>query len=145
VLDKLKKNNGIIMISFVPRFTNANPEAATVYHVVNHIMHAADRIGFDHIGVGSDFDGMETVIEGLEDASQFPNLFACLLERGVAAANIEKILGRNALRVLNDVETVAERLKSTPALQDKVHDVWSDEERRKAAKKHPKCQTSSKY
>ncbi|KAF4636600.1 hypothetical protein G7Y89_g1494 [Cudoniella acicularis] len=134
-LDKLQKNNGIIMISFIPGLTHSKPEEASIQHVVDHILYVASRIGFDHIGIGTDFDGMEKGVQGLEDVSKFPDLVALLLEKGVEKDNVQKIVGLNVIRVLKDVENFAlqERNKNVagesealPLLEDDIKQLWND-------------------
>jgi len=75
----------------------------TVDAVVDHILHAIDVAGEDSVALGSDFDGFVTPPSGLEDASMLPALTAALMGRGVALPVLEKILGGNALRVLDAV------------------------------------------
>ena len=78
---------------------------ATVEHVADHIEHVIGLVGVDHVGFGSDFDGVgDSLPEGLRDVSQYPNLLRVLQERGHDRAAIEKIAGGNALRVWQAVE-----------------------------------------
>jgi membrane dipeptidase len=79
----------------------------TIDDAVNHIDHAVKIAGIDHVGIGSDFDGIECAPEGLEDVSKFPNLTRALLQRGYSATDIRKIYGENLLRVMRAVEAVA--------------------------------------
>jgi membrane dipeptidase len=149
VLAEVKKNGGVVMVSFVTGFTSpeggayhqrreaerarlkAKPEAnaaavdaameawakanpgprATLSQVADHIDHIRKVAGVEHIGVGGDFDGMDTVIEGLEDVSKYPALFAELLRRGYSEEDVQKIAGRNVLRVMRAAEGVARRLQ----------------------------------
>jgi len=93
----------------------ANPEPkATLSMVADHIDHIRKVAGIDHIGLGGDFDGIDTVIEGLEDVSKYPALTAELLRRGYSDGDIKKILGLNVLRVMRKAEAVAASLKSEP-------------------------------
>ena len=71
--------------------------------IVEHIDHAAKVAGVDHVGLGSDFDGATMPI-GMEDVSQLPRLTTALLAKGYSAADVEKILGGNILRVMEQVE-----------------------------------------
>jgi membrane dipeptidase len=80
---------------------------ATLAEVVDHIDHVRKIAGLDAIGIGSDFDGVTCVPEGLEDVSQFPNLTRALLERGYSAEGIRKIYGGNLLRVMRAVEAAS--------------------------------------
>ena len=84
----------------------------TVADVADHIDHAVEVAGIDHVGLGSDFDGVFALPEGLQDASGYPNLVDELLDRGYSEAEIEQILGENVLRVWSEVETTAQRLQN---------------------------------
>jgi membrane dipeptidase len=85
---------------------------ATLSQVADHIDHVRKVAGIDHIGLGSDFDGVSRLPVGLEDVSKFPALLAELLRRGYSEADVEKIAGRNILRVLAESERVARRLQA---------------------------------
>ncbi|KAG6051595.1 hypothetical protein E4U39_000423 [Claviceps sp. Clav50 group G5] len=138
VLDRLKQNRGIIMISFIPWLTNKEPEKATVDNVVDHILHVGNRIGFDHLGLGSDFDGMPSHVQGLEDVSKYPNIVAAMLQRGISTENVEKIMGMNVIRVLREVEDVAASQKGLlPVLEDAVPQLWDDGIRAYVKKLYP--------
>ncbi len=89
----------------------SNP-IGTLPELVDHIDHIVDLVGIDHVGLGSDYDGVTGLPEGLEDASTYPNLIAELLRRGYSEEDIAKILGGNALRVWQKVEEVAESYAS---------------------------------
>jgi membrane dipeptidase len=84
---------------------------ATLAQVADHVEHVREIAGADHIGIGSDFDGIETVPVGLEDVSKFPDLLAELAQRGWSDADLAKLAGRNFLRVFREVEAVAKRLQ----------------------------------
>jgi membrane dipeptidase len=77
--------------------------AATVEDVVGHIDHAVKIAGIDHVGIGSDFDGITGPPNGLEDVSKMPNLIAALIKHGYSDADIKKIFGENYLRVIRIV------------------------------------------
>ena len=90
----------------------ANPEPrATLAQVADHIDHIRKVAGIDHIGIGSDFDGITSVPVGLEDVSKYPALTAELLKRDYADGDVKKILGLNVLRALRRAEEVAARLQ----------------------------------
>jgi membrane dipeptidase len=149
VLVELKKNRGVIMVTFVPSFTapegaeqarrflaedarlkalypndpkriaaatnewfqkNPGPKA-TLSQVADHVDHVRRVAGIEHIGIGSDFDGVSRLPEGLEDVSKYPALLAELLRRGYSDGDVERIAGRNILRVLAESEAVAARLR----------------------------------
>jgi membrane dipeptidase len=74
---------------------------------VDHLIRLIELAGEEHVGIGTDFDGIPDTLEGLEDVSKFPNLTAALLERGVDKAGVKLILGANFLRVLLEGERVA--------------------------------------
>jgi len=79
-------------------------EKATVETVVDHIDHMVELAGnADHVGLGSDFDGVPTLAKGLEDTSKVPNLTKALVARGYSDQDVEKILGGNFLRVIKKV------------------------------------------
>jgi membrane dipeptidase len=84
---------------------------ATLSDVADHIEHVRQVAGVDHIGIGSDFDGIDFGPDGLEDVSKFPVLFAELIRRGWSDADLKKLAGENLLRVLRQAETVAARLQ----------------------------------
>ena len=81
--------------------------------VVRHIRHIGELIGYDHVGLGSDYDGIEDTPTGLEDVSKFPDLIAELLRQGVSDEDAAKIAGRNLLRVWSEADEVASKLQKT--------------------------------
>ncbi|KAI9744309.1 MAG: hypothetical protein M1818_002461 [Claussenomyces sp. TS43310] len=124
VLQLVKQKKGIVMVNFSPDFIscvesdNENgmpdgyPANATLERVVEHITHIGDLIGYDYVGLGSDFDGIPSVPEGLEDVSKFPALVAEMLKRGVSDRDAAKVVGDNLLRVWRDVDAVALKLQA---------------------------------
>ncbi|HYN22683.1 MAG TPA: membrane dipeptidase, partial [Thermoanaerobaculia bacterium] len=74
---------------------------------VDHLIHLIDVAGEEHVGIGTDFDGIPDVLTGFEDVSRFPDLTSALLARGVDRAGVKLILGENFLRVLRDSENKA--------------------------------------
>jgi membrane dipeptidase len=84
-------------------------ERATIDDVVAHIDHVKEIAGIDHVGLGSDFDGVGCTPMGLEDVSKWPNLTRKLLEKGYSAAEIRKVYGENILRVMRAVEAAKRR------------------------------------
>jgi membrane dipeptidase len=85
---------------------------ATLAQVADHIEHVRDVAGIDHVGIGSDFDGIERGPVGLEDVSKFPDLFAELIRRGWSDADLKKLAGENILRALRRAEQVSARLRA---------------------------------
>ena len=88
---------------YVREYGEMRPAAATLEDAVAHIDHVVKVAGVDHVGIGSDWDGINTVPAGLEDVSKMPALTAALLRRGYTEADVRKILGGNLLRVLRAV------------------------------------------
>jgi membrane dipeptidase len=79
--------------------------------VADHIDHIRKVAGVNHVGIGSDYDGIPETPEGLADVSAFPALFAELARRGWSVADMQKLAGENILRALSRAEAVAARLK----------------------------------
>ena len=116
VLAVLPGNGGVCMVTFVSDFVAgaadhadpgdrpAAPRNATLLDVVAHLDHAREVAGVDHIGIGGDFDGTDRLPDGLHDVSTYPVLFAALLARGWSEDDCARLAGRNALRVLQEVE-----------------------------------------
>lgn len=81
---------------------------ASTKMVLDHIDHVVALVGIDHVGIGSDYDGVgDSLPEGLKDVSTYPNLVQGLMDRGYSEAEIAKILGGNLLRVWQQVEDYA--------------------------------------
>ena len=75
---------------------------------MDHFDHVIKLVGIDHVGIGSDYDGVgDSLPEGLKDVSDYPNLVAEFLRRGYSKEDIVKILGGNFLRVWREVEQYA--------------------------------------
>lgn len=96
--------------AFSDSYRTGNPSPyADIGTVADHIEHVIDIAGINHVGLGSDYDGVgDSLPEGLKDASTYPNLVAELLRRGHSEADIRKMLGENFMRVWREVEAVAE-------------------------------------
>jgi membrane dipeptidase len=92
------------------RSTHPAPRA-TLSQVADHIEHVRKVAGVDHVGIGGDFDGIDEVVEGLEDVSTYPALFAELARRGWSDNDLRKLAGENFLRVFAQAEAVAKRLQ----------------------------------
>ncbi|MDB4911103.1 MAG: rane dipeptidase [Gemmatimonadetes bacterium] len=84
---------------------------ASIAQVADHIEHVRKIAGIDHVGIGSDFDGIEDVIPGLENVSRFPYLLAELARRGWSDADLRKVAGENFIRVFTQAEVVSARLR----------------------------------
>lgn len=89
----------------------------TVGDVADNIEHIIAVAGIDHVGLGGDFDGIETTVAGMEDVSSYPALFAELARRGHAKAALEKISSRNMLRVMKAAEAYATAHRSDPPIE----------------------------
>ena len=111
----LADHGGVIQINFYPVFLSdlyasfyevkgekASPRPG-VSDVVNHIDHAVKVGGIEHVGIGTDFDGIEVTPKGLEDISKLPKVFDQLKRKGYSEDQIELIAGKNFLRAFNDV------------------------------------------
>lgn len=79
----------------------------TINHVVEHVEHAREVAGIDHIGLGGDYDGCPWLPEGLEDVSGYPRLLTALAERGWSRTDLARLAGENVLRVMGAAEDVA--------------------------------------
>ncbi len=97
----------------IAAWTKANPAPrAVLTEAADHIDHIRKVAGIDHIGLGGDFDGIDSVVQGLEDVSTYPALTAELLRRGYKDDEIKKIIGQNVLRVMREAEKVAKKLQA---------------------------------
>lgn len=107
-LDVIKDVRGVIQITAVPGFLKAGAKAAdvTVADFADHIDHAVRRIGIDHVGISSDFDGGGGFSDW-KDASQTPNITGELLRRGYDKTALEKLWGGNFLRCMRVAEGLA--------------------------------------
>ncbi|KAF6816599.1 membrane dipeptidase [Colletotrichum musicola] len=129
-LDKLGENGGIIMICFLPSLVDAGDGSKpTVGQIADHVEYAGRRIGYDHVGIGSDFDGMLEGPEGMDDVSQHPQLVAELIRRGRGEKELAGILGLNLIRVLKRAEETAREMESEEILFDEHPEVWTKEQK----------------
>ncbi|MFL6774763.1 MAG: dipeptidase [Sphingomicrobium sp.] len=87
----------------------------TVSTVADHVEHVAKVAGYDHVGIGGDFDGITSTPRGLERVSDYPALFAELIRRGWSDQNLAKLAGANVLRVMRRARDVATSMKNEPA------------------------------
>jgi len=112
-LKALTPNDAAGVKAGVDKWTAANPAPeATIGDVADHVDHIRKVAGIDHIGIGSDFDGITQTVKDLDNVSTYPRLTAELLKRGYSEADIKKILGLNVLRVLREAEKVSKRLQA---------------------------------
>jgi membrane dipeptidase len=149
VLQRVKQNGGVVMVTFVPGFiseklrvhaslrqaeearlksllsgepqkvksglatwdaANVRPVATTA-DVADHIEHVIEVAGEDHVGIGGDFDGIETTPTDLTSVADYPKLFSELLRRGHSEERLKKLAGLNVLRVMRQAEAVAAKLR----------------------------------
>jgi membrane dipeptidase len=128
MLKALAKNRGVVMINFYNGFINTEyakpgtptPEkpanAATMEMLIQHFEHAIKVAGIDHVGIGSDFDGVDGMLPGgMEDVSKLPTITYELLKRGYPDADVKKVLGGNLLRVMAEVEEAARKAQASGA------------------------------
>ena len=95
-------------VAELDRWRAENPSpVATLGQVADHVEHAREVAGIDHIGLGGDYDGVESLPVGLEDVSSYPALLAELADRGWSDADLAALTGENILRVLQAAEDVA--------------------------------------
>ncbi|MEW8973733.1 MAG: dipeptidase [Tissierellaceae bacterium] len=105
-LKALKENRGVIGIVLYPKFLT-DSKNTYIKDYVDHIDYAVKLIGIDHVGIGSDFDGAQ-MPRDLKDASEMYKITDELIKRGYREEDIDKILGKNMLRVLKENEEKAE-------------------------------------
>lgn len=126
MLKAIAKNGGVVMINFYNGFINtdyAKPgdpmptktaQTATLDMLMAHFDHAIKVAGIDHVGIGSDFDGVDGMLPaGMEDVSKLPTITYELLKRGYSDADVKKVLGENLLRVMAENERVAKKLQTS--------------------------------
>ncbi|KAH8881098.1 dipeptidyl aminopeptidase [Thozetella sp. PMI_491] len=113
VIARLKDNGGVLMIMFVRRFLNhENPDAADIETIVDHIMHIVEVAGWDHVGIGGDFDGTTTLANGISSVADYPKLLEAVMKRGATDSQIRKLVGENILRAMEQNEKVAAALSA---------------------------------
>ena len=141
MLDLVKKTASLVMVNFSPDFVSClpPPDAGvlppfyapnnTLHQVARHVVYIGQRIGYDHVGFGSDYDGMFSTPRGLEGVDKFPDLVAELLRMGVSDADAGKVVGGNVLRVWQKAEDVARKMHEDGVLEgeDEVRE-WGNEE-----------------
>jgi len=88
---------------YLDHYSAMKQNQATIEDAVAHIDHVVKLVGVDHVGIGSDWDGISMVPAGLEDVSKMPALTALLLQRSYSEKDVKKILGGNFLRVMREV------------------------------------------
>ena len=112
ILHRVRDNRGIVMVPFVKLFLKVtDPYSATVEDIVDHIYHIANLAGWDHVGIGADYDGTSPLPDrslnlprGMTDVSSYPVLIAAVCARGATDDQIKKLMGGNILRVWTEIE-----------------------------------------
>ena len=84
-------------------------------NVADHIEHVVKIAGYDHVGIGGDFDGIDSTPKDLTGVQDYPRLFAELIRRGWSDQNLAKLAGGNVLRVLRQAEAVSASMRNEPA------------------------------
>lgn len=99
--------------AYIEDYRSQNYQYSTVTKVADHIDHVVNLVGIDHVGLGSDYDGVgDTLPDGLKDVSEYPNLIEELLKRGYTESDIQKICSGNIFRVWNEVSQIAAEMQS---------------------------------
>jgi len=125
MLKAMAKKGGVVMVNFYTGFINteyAKPgmpapieaaKTATLEMLMQHFEHTIKVAGIDHVGIGSDFDGVEGKLPaGMEDISKLSTITYELLKRGYSEKDVKKVLGENLLRVMAEVEKTANKLQA---------------------------------
>ena len=111
-LNWIKENGGVIQTTALGFFlTDREDPPANMDDFMDHIDHMVEKIGIDHVGISSDFDGGGGIV-GWEDASETMNVTNALRERGYSESEIAKLWGGNLLRVLDEVQEISAKLQS---------------------------------
>jgi len=115
-IDDLKtqgKDVNYIELDRIDREWTAKIPRPPLKSLIDHIDHIAKVAGIDHVGLGSDFDGVSgTTPQGIDSAADLPRITQALLDRGYSADDIKKILGGNILRVFREVERVSREMQA---------------------------------
>ena len=94
--------------------------------LIDHIDHMVKIAGVDHVGLGSDFDGIDCSPQGIDSAADLPKITEALYQRGYKATDIQKILGGNLMRVFAEVEKTAKVIQAEEAHQDTRREIAPD-------------------
>lgn len=103
MIKAIADHGGVLGMNYAPQFIVDGGENVTVMDMVDHIDHIVKLVGPDHVGLGSDFDGIGPPPKGIETVDQTPNVTRELVKRGYSDENILKILGGNHMRVFKEV------------------------------------------
>ncbi|XP_059083331.1 dipeptidase 1-like isoform X1 [Tigriopus californicus] len=119
ILSRLTDIDGIVMVNFFSCFVvpDCSENHGNVLDIVAHVNKIREVAGVDHVGIGSDFCGVDISPEGLEDSAGYPNLFAALLEDGWTEEELGKLASGNLIRVFKAVEAIRDTLTSEEPFQ----------------------------
>ncbi|KAJ5509890.1 Peptidase M19 renal dipeptidase [Penicillium expansum] len=143
-LQLLHRNGGIIMVCFLRELTDAKPASgATLSRVIDHVIYIGEKIGYSHVGIGSDFDGMLRGPDGLEDVAQYPSLVEGMLSRGISETDVKNIMGRNLIRVMEEVEIFSHLAKaaSREFLADDIGGIWGADIKEQLLDERKRCKS----
>ena len=124
VLTMVKQTNSVVMVTFMPQFLSCVnstvpgnlptffPANSILEFVAEHIFYIGKKIGFEHVGLGSDYCGIPDTPRGLEDVAKFPDLVREYCRRSLRDDEIEGIIGGNVLRVWRRVEEVSAEMQA---------------------------------
>jgi membrane dipeptidase len=114
-LDSLYVGQPDIREAKMKEWEDAHPAPkAEIGLIADHIEHIVKVAGYDHVGIGGDFDGITDTVEGLNGVEDYPNLFAELIRRGWSNKDLAKLAGGNVLRVMRQAEAVARAMSNEP-------------------------------
>ncbi|WP_374528409.1 dipeptidase [Novosphingobium sp.] len=120
-LKSLNPGNPAAAKAALADWEKANPMPRTsVADVADHVDYVVKRVGIDHVGLGGDFDGIETTVDGMSDVSGYPALFVELARRGYSQQDLEKLASGNILRVLRECEAYAAAHRADPPQESPV-------------------------
>jgi membrane dipeptidase len=109
------KSVSYIQVDHIEREWNSRIQRPPLKSLIDHIDHIAQIAGVDHVGLGSDFDGVSGAMpEGMDSAADLPKITQALLNRGYKPDDVKKILGGNLLRVMGEVEKVSLQMQRAP-------------------------------
>ena len=121
VLKLVKQNKGVVQVNFYPGFIKCQEAAnATIEDVADHVEYIGKLIGYEHVGFGADFDGIDMVPKGMEDVSKYPDLLNILLRRGASVHELKGVVGGNLLRVMKAAEKVSQGMADIEPLKDEI-------------------------
>jgi membrane dipeptidase len=104
-LRAVAKNGGVVNVNFYSDFVRTSGKSGDPVPfsvLIDHFDHIAKVAGVDHVGIGSDFDGIDAAPQGIDDVTSLPRIAQALLDRGYSEADLLKMLGGNMLRVLDE-------------------------------------------